>query len=201
MILIGYSGHGYVVCGILQAAGKPVTAYCDREEKLHNPFSLEYLGREQSETAMQRLKKSDFFIAIGENATREKIASSLDAASCKAINAIHPSAIIDPSAIVHPSGVMISAGVIINPLVHLGEGAICNTASIIEHECLIGNFAHIAPGAILCGNVQVGDLSFIGAGAVIRQGIKIGQNVIVGAGAVVVKDIPDNAIVKGCPAR
>ena len=31
--------------------------------------------------------------------------------------------------------------------------------------------------------------------------VKIGNNVIIGAGAVVVKDIPDNAIVVGVPAK
>ena len=46
MILIGYSGHAFVVYGILQAAGKKVTGYCDVAEKEYNPFSLHYFGTE-----------------------------------------------------------------------------------------------------------------------------------------------------------
>ena len=43
--------------------------------------------------------------------------------------------------------------------------------------------------------------AFIGANATILPGIKIGQNAMVGAGSVVTKDIPQNAIVVGNPAR
>ena len=39
MIVIGYSGHAFVACGILKAAGQPITGYCDKEEKTYNPFA------------------------------------------------------------------------------------------------------------------------------------------------------------------
>ena len=41
----------------------------------------------------------------------------------------------------------------------------------------------------------------IGSGATILCGVTIGENAIVGAGSVVTKDVPDNAIVAGNPAR
>ena len=63
MIVIGYSGHAYVVCGILFAAGKKVTGYCDFEEKLQNPFQLAYYGNENSEKAIGALQGSGFFIS------------------------------------------------------------------------------------------------------------------------------------------
>jgi acyl-[acyl carrier protein]--UDP-N-acetylglucosamine O-acyltransferase len=82
-------------------------------------------------------------------------------------------------------GIMIAANATLNPLVELGRGVICNTSTSIDHECIIGDFCHIAPGAVLCGNVTVGRSTFIGANAVIRQGIHIGNNVMIGAGTVV----------------
>ena len=96
---------------------------------------------------------------------------------------------------------MFAPRVVINPLVKIGNGVICNTACVIEHECIINDYVHIAPGAILCGNVTVGEGSFIGAGAVVKQGVTIGKNVIVGAGTVVIKDIVDNTKVIGNPQR
>ena len=201
MTLIGYSGHAFVVYGILTAAGKKVTGYCDNEEKQYNPFALQYLGKENSDAALTAFSATGFFIAIGDNTIREKIYRALAAKELFPTNAVHPSAVIDASATVATQGVMIAARVVINPLATIGTGAICNTGCIIEHECVVGNFAHIAPGAVLCGNVKVGINSFVGANAVIKQGVTIGNNVMIGAGAVVLKDVPDNVTVMGVPAQ
>ncbi len=201
MIIIGYSGHAFVVYGILLAAQKKVIAYCDNEEKAYNPFQLKYLGKESSDTAINAFSSADFFIAIGDNSIREKVYNSLYTLGLQPTNAIHPSAIIDSSVTVAKYGVMIAANATINPLATIGIGVICNTSCIIEHECKIGNFAHIAPGAVVCGAVTIGEKTFVGANAVIKQGIKVGNNVTIGAGAVVVKNIPDNETVIGTPAK
>ena len=49
--------------------------------------------------------------------------------------------------------------------------------------------------------VKIGDNVWIGGRAVINPGITIGNNVVVASGSVVVKDIPDNVLVGGCPAK
>ena len=43
--------------------------------------------------------------------------------------------------------------------------------------------------------------AWIGAGAIILPGVTVGENAIVAAGAVVTKDVPDNAVVAGVPAK
>ena len=201
MILIGYSGHAFVVYGILHSSGKKVNGYCDMVEKDLNPFKLAYFGKENSDTAFDAIKKHGYFVAVGDNAIRKKIYQELRSKDLVSANVVHASAVIDPSAVLAEEGVMIAANVSINPLANIGTGAICNTGSIIEHECIVGEFAHIGPGAVLCGNVKVGNGTFVGANAVIRQGITIGANAMIGAGAVVVKDVPDNVTVVGIPAR
>ncbi len=201
MILIGYSGHGFVVYGILLAAGKQVTGYCDVTEKENNPFNLTYFGTENSDTGLEALKQNGFFIAVGDNLLRNKIFNNLQQKELIPGNAIHPSAVIDPSAIIAAHGVMIAGNATINPLATIGTGAICNTGCIIEHECVVGEFAHIGPGAVLCGNAQIGEGTFVGANAVIKQGITVGKNAMIGAGAVVIKDVPDNVTVMGVPAK
>ncbi len=201
MILIGYSGHAFVVYGIFQSAGKKIYGYCDMDEKEYNPFKLSYFGKEDSETAFDAIKKHGYFIAVGDNITRQKIYDSLAGKNLVSANAIHASAIIDPSVILSADGIMVAAHVSINPLANIGRGAICNTGCIIEHECVVGEFAHIGPGTVLCGNVKIGNGTFVGANAVIKQGIIVGNNAMIGAGAVVVKDVPDNVTVMGIPAR
>ena len=201
MVLIGYSGHAFVVYGILKTAGINVTGYCDVAEKENNPFNLPYFGTENSEAGLNAMKVNGYFIAVGDNMLRRKIYEGLQKNNVAAANAIHPSAVIDSSANIATGGVMIAANVTINPLASIATGTICNTGCIVEHECVVGEFAHIGPGAVLCGNVKVGAGTFVGANAVIRQGIIIGKNAMIGAGAVVIKDVPDNVTVVGIPAK
>ncbi len=201
MILIGYSGHAFVVYGILTAAGKKVTGYCDVAEKEYNPFSLPYFGSENSETGLAAIKEQGCFIAVGDNRLRRKIYESLQSINLSPTNAIHASAVTDASATIAANAVMIAANVTINPLASIGTGAICNTGCIIEHECVVGEFTHIGPGAVLCGNVKIGAGTFVGANAVIKQGITVGKHAIIGAGAVVVKNVLDGVTVVGVPAK
>lgn len=49
--------------------------------------------------------------------------------------------------------------------------------------------------------IVIQDGAWIASGARILAGVTIGKNAVVAAGAVVTKDVPDNAVVKGIPAR
>jgi len=198
VVVVGYSGHSYVIIDILLNTGRMVAGYCDSELKERNPFHLNYLGKETD--VLEALTAYDYFIGIGHNGIRRKVHTSLMDHLGEPINAIHHSAIVSAS-VEMGKGIMIAAGAVINPVVTLGRGVICNTSSSIDHECVIEDFVHVAPGAVLCGNVKVGSGTFIGANSVIKQGITIGKNVTIGAGTVVIKDIPDNATVVGNPQR
>ena len=56
---------------------------------------------------------------------------------------------------------------------------------------------HLAQG----GEVRIGNDVWLGANVTVLPGVTIGNNVVVGAGAVVTKDIPDNSLAVGVPAR
>ncbi|CAG9621546.1 sugar O-acetyltransferase [Sutcliffiella rhizosphaerae] len=49
--------------------------------------------------------------------------------------------------------------------------------------------------------ITIGNNVWIGGGAIINPGVNIGDNVVVASGAVVTKDIPENVVVGGNPAR
>jgi acetyltransferase-like isoleucine patch superfamily enzyme len=49
--------------------------------------------------------------------------------------------------------------------------------------------------------VEIGDDVFLGAGAIVLPGVKIGNKVVIGAGSIVTKDVPDNCVVAGNPAK
>ena len=49
--------------------------------------------------------------------------------------------------------------------------------------------------------VVIGNNVFIGINSIVMPGVKIGNNVVVGAGSVVTKEVPDNSVVAGNPAK
>lgn len=51
------------------------------------------------------------------------------------------------------------------------------------------------------GCIEIGDNVFIGAGTSINYNVRIGSNVIIGACSLITKDVPDNCVVAGVPAR
>jgi len=71
----------------------------------------------------------------------------------------------------------------------------------VSHDCVIGDFVNINPGAVVCGNVNVGEGCYIGAGATIIDKVSIGDWSTIGAGAVVIHDIPPYVTAVGVPAR
>lgn len=201
IIIIGYSGHAYVVCGIFNSNNRPVIGYCEKKIKVDDPFKLQYFGSEKSEKGISALRKYDYFIAIGNNKIRHKVQSYISKNIYKIPTiAIHSNAWVDPSVIIG-DGVMVSANAVLNPLVKIGNGVICNSGCIIEHDCIVEDFAHIAPGTVLAGNVQIGAYSFVGANSVIKEGVTVGRNVTIGAGAVIINDIPNGATVVGNPGK
>ena len=200
VIVIGYSGHAYVVIDALQSQGRNVIRYADLVEKEDNPFNLPFLGNEDDESVQSKLNDHDFFISMSNNKIRRHLYRKLEKTAEPLCNAIHASAIISDSTEL-ATGIMISSNVVINAMSKIALGAICNTSCTIEHNCEIGEFSHIGPSATLCGNVRIGNETFIGAAAVIKEGVSIGNNVTIGAGSVVLKNIPDNVTVVGNPAH
>ncbi|MDD4365426.1 MAG: transferase, partial [Synergistales bacterium] len=71
----------------------------------------------------------------------------------------------------------------------------------VDHDCLIGGYAHLCPGVHLAGDVRVGEGSLLGTGTSVIPGRVIGPWTTVGAGAAVVTDLPGHITAVGVPAR
>lgn len=200
VFLFGYSGHAYVIIESFIAAGFTIAGYFDYHEAKTNPYQIPYFGFEGS-VDVPSIVKSDFvFPSVGDNTIRAKLVSFFEKYHLKQCVLIDPSAKVSQSSSISLS-TYVGVNSIINAQSQIGKGVIINTAAIIEHECLVQDFSHIAPAAVLCGNVRVGKGTFIGANASIRNNISICSDVILGAGSIVVKEIVEAGIYFGNPCK
>ena len=200
VILIGYSGHAYVVAETVLENGFKIAGYADKEAVLKDPFDLTYLGFEKEDDFIGWQKEFSFVIGIGENKIRQNIAELIESKGKTMETIIHKTAHISKTAVIG-SGSFINKNAVVNALALVGKNVILNTGCIVEHECVLGDAVHIAPGAVLAGNVNIGERTFVGANAVIKQGIVVGKDVTIGAGSVIIANIPDGKKVVGNPGR
>ncbi|EJT6165230.1 acyltransferase [Clostridium perfringens] len=82
-------------------------------------------------------------------------------------------------------------------LVEIGDDVTITNSTILAHDASMKRFINKSK----IGKVKIGDRVFIGYGSILLPNISIGSDVIIGAGTVVNRDIPDDSIVVGNPAR
>ena len=193
--LYGAGGHAKVVIDVLEALKIKIGAIVDDYQQLPEILGYPVYRNSFLETLDAG---SEIIITIGFNETRKEIAEKLKINFLRPI--VHPSAIVSKYAFID-IGTVIIHGAIIQAEARIGKHCIVNTGASVGHECNVSNYVHIASNATLCGNVSIGQCTWIGAGSVVIPGVKIGNNCMIGAGSVVVRDIPDNVVVFGNPAR
>ncbi len=199
-VIIGYSGHAYVVGDSFISKGNNIDYYTNLNEVISNPFNLKYLGCETNLNFKGWDMGLNFVLGIGDNNLRYKAAQLILSKFQNIVNVIDSNAVISKTATIG-IGVFASKGVLINAFSKVHNFAILNTGCIIEHECEIGTAAHIAPGAVLAGNVKIGKRTFVGANSVIKQGVEIGDDVIIGAGSVIIENVRSDSKIVGNPGR
>ena len=163
-------------------------------------FGLPILGRLADAASI-----ADVWFVNGIGSTdnywrRDRILASADIPADRFATIIHPHATVFDSAVVAP-GTVLFPGVAIGAGARLEHHVLVLANSVINHGCVIGEHACLASGVILSGDVRIGRLSYLGAAANVLPGLTVGERALVGAGAVVTRDVVDDAVVAGVPAR
>lgn len=203
-IIIGGGGHATVLYWTLVECGKNVMGFIDRNSKapLLMKRGLNYLGTDED---LRKYSSKDVFLVNGigsvkSSKPRADLYNRFNALGYDFPEIIHPSAIVGRDCLIG-KGAQIMAGAVLQPGCIIGHNCIVNTRVCIDHDSLIGDHSHIASGAVLSGQVQTGTGVHVGAGATIIQCITVGSHSVIGAGAVVVKNVDQNVVVTGVPAR
>jgi len=113
---------------------------------------------------------------------------------------IHSSCIIDSSAKIG-KGTVLYPGSIIDKNVVIEDNVLLNLNVVIAHNSIIGSHCYFAPSVTLSGFVHIDECNFIGTGSIIKDNLKICSHNIFGVGSVIVKDVVEQGIYYGNPAK
>ena len=199
LIIIGASGHGKVVADIAIKMNKwQSIVFLDDDESIKTSMGVKVIGK--TADAFTYKDEADFFVAIGNNVTRDKIQEKFIDEGLNVVCLIHPSSVIGTDVDIG-IGTAVMAGVVINSSSRIGKGCIVNTSSSLDHDNNIEDYVHISPGVRTAGGVSVGKATWLGIGSVVSNNVSICSGCKVGAGAVVVNDITELGTYVGVPVR
>jgi len=201
VLFVGGASLARLCYNIIKKVGHEVPIIYDRTKGLAPPWNCAVFDDEDALPEHARACEG-FLVCIGDShgQARVRYSRQLRALGLQPISAIHPAAIICEDTRLG-EGTQAFAGSVINDFAVVGDFCILNVNCTVNHECILGAGVHLMSAATLCGLVRIGDYSTIGSNATVLPRITIGTNCYVGAGAVVTKDVPDNAVVVGVPAR
>lgn len=206
IVFWGATGQAKVLAEMLPHLGYRLVALFDNDVSVTSPLSG--VSLHHGWEGFQRWRDGtdglacDFVVAIGggDAGARLEIFERLEKAGLQPTTLVHPSAYVAKGAAIGPGG-QILMGAAVGVDVSIGRTVIVNTKASVDHECVIEDAVHIAPGAVLCGCVRIARGVFVGAGAVVLPRVEIGEGAVVGAGAVVTKSVSPRVVVAGNPAR
>lgn len=141
-------------------------------------------------------------IAISDNFTRYKVAKEIGdvAGNFEFISAVHPNTVIGGNVKIS-DGCLIMSHAVINNGAELGQHCFMGTSSSLDHDSFLGNYSSLGPKTTVGGNVKIGECTAISLGVNIINEIAIGNHSVVGAGSLVLKNLGDNIVAYGSPAK
>jgi sugar O-acyltransferase (sialic acid O-acetyltransferase NeuD family) len=186
LAIFGYGGHAREIASYI---GKSITFFVD------DKYATDYLK------PISTFDPTEYqmMIAIGDSEERSKIVSKLPKET-QYFTYIHPTSLVGDDVKIE-EGSYIGPYSILTTNIKIGKHALINRGNQIGHDCTIGNYFSIMPGAIVSGNVNIGDKVYMGTNSSIIQKKLICSNTIIGAGAVITKNIITPGIYVGIPAK
>ena len=198
IILIGGGGHGKVVIDAIKKSDEfAIYGIVDTIiPKGKSVLGIDVLGNYDVLNDIRKKGIKNAFISfgsIGDCSARIEVYKRLKELGFNLPFVVHPSAIIG-SGVTFKEGAFVAAGAVINPESKIGKNAIINTSASVDHDCVIGDYVHVAPGVTLSGKVKIGDETHVGVGAAVIQHLVIGKKCMLKANGLVSKNMNDGEI-------
>lgn len=154
---------------------------------------------QQAEAELKK-EETEFVIALGEPLYRKILREKLNDVGFRLATLVHPSVFLPSDSRIGEgcvvcnntyisSNVILKENNIIQPFVYIGHD------SMIQKDCVLSSFACVS------GGCHIGKTSYIGIHASVRELVCVGNQTIIGMGSVVIKDVTNNVVVGGNPAK
>lgn len=200
VIIVGAGGQGLIVADMLLQSSSARPAGFVSEDAASRPRTILGIPVLGTPDLLSRTAHDAIVVAVGDNRTRRLVTERLVGLGEKVITVRHPFTNI-AAGVTIGEGTMISAGVVITPGATIGRGVLLNTTCSVDHESSVGDFAHISIHAGIGAGCVIGEETLIGPGAIVTTGRRVGARSVIGAGAVVLRDIGDDVVAYGVPAK
>lgn len=211
VIIIGGEGNGGVVAACIEDNRK---RFNNREYIVHgflNDFEEKgsmingYPVLGTTDDAGMFLENPQYYFMyaihpIARGKRREEIFNKMNIPLNRFATIIHHTAFIPESCIIHP-GVMVMANSYIGPATEIGRNTLIKASCLIGHNNKIGPLCTFSAGCIVSSYVTIGKASDVAFGAKVIEKVKMGNYSTAGASSLVLKDIGDNEIHVGSPAK
>lgn len=207
LVIIGGAGHGCVIEACINDNRLryndlewEVKGYCNDYD--HEIDGYPVLGKISD---IPRLIAEGYFFVwgihlISNNKKTADLFSSITIPDERWATIIHKSAFIDKSVQIG-NGSFIMYNSYIAPRTTIGRCVMIKANTNIGHDVIIGDLCHIAMGSTVVSCSQIGYCSDIAVGATMLAHTHIGDFSMLGAASLLTRDIPDNEIWVGSPAR
>ena len=181
MLIFGASTLGEMAIAVAHRAGVVIEGIYDDVTKEKTFCGAPILGGLPALLASGKDRR--VFVAVGDNAGREKVTASLRGSGLKLGSLIDPRAYTESDTLVG-EGSLLMAGCYLGVRVAVGAGTLVFPGVSITHHNQVGHFNFFAPNASVGGFTTIGDRCKIGMNAVIMPYGELASDSVVAPGAV-----------------
>jgi sugar O-acyltransferase (sialic acid O-acetyltransferase NeuD family) len=169
----------------------------DNEERV----GQEYIGYRVLGTLDQAIRypRAGFISGVGDPRVRKLTVEKVEQFHPRWANLVSPTVRLHKSHRVG-SGVMVGRYTDITVGCDIGNHVMLNIHAVIGHAVRIGDFSVVSPNVTINGEATIGRVCYVGANAFVRN-VTVGDGATIGAGSVVTKDVAEDCVVAGVPAK
>ena len=203
-VIIGAGTYGEVYLAYLQEAGIEIVGFLDDNPRYINQKvcgipvlgGLDFLACLKDEYDVKAV-----YCPLGNNKLRVEILNRALGLGYEVPNFIHSTVCLPPNVEIG-KGVYILLGAHIMPYTKIENFVMISMGVNVAHHSILHEGTFLSTGVNFGASIIANKYAYIGISATIMTGVhELGENCLIGAGAVVIKDVPQNAIMAGIPAK